>query len=121
MTARAYAKSLVKHYVDSPLRQSIEETFLPNLANTVRTHAALKPHVHTVRFRVKDPAHLLGKLLRKRAMLTGSRRITRDNLFNRVSDLAGLQAGFSMNLLFAVCTSAFILILIKGGRHDETA
>jgi fucose permease len=38
-----------------------------------------------------------------------------------VSDLMGLQVGFSMNLLFAVLTSASILILMRGIRHVKTA
>ncbi len=91
MTPKSYAKSLVDYYSSSPLRKSIAETFLPNLANTVRTHPSLTPHVHTVQFRVKDPGHLSKKLLRRPERLAGPRRITAANLFNRVNDLAGLR------------------------------
>ena len=91
MTSKAYVKALVDHYSSSPLRKSIEETFLPNLANTVRTHPALTSHIHTVQFRAKDPDHLAEKLLRKPERLAGPRRITVANLFNRVNDLAGLR------------------------------
>jgi ppGpp synthetase/RelA/SpoT-type nucleotidyltranferase len=86
-----YAKSIVSYYTSSELRTTIEQTFLPNLANTVRTHPLLKPHVHSVKFRSKDPEHLLKKLLRKKQKLQGSKRITADNLFRKVNDLAGLR------------------------------
>ncbi len=91
MSIKAYAKSLVEHYSASPLRRSLEETFLPNLANTVRTHASLTPHVHSVKFRMKDPEHLSKKLLRKPEKLRGPKRITTENLFNKINDLGGLR------------------------------
>lgn len=89
--SKRYARSLANAYSASDLRRSIEETFLPNFANSIRTSAALKPLVHSVKARTKDPEHLFEKLLRKRAKLEGPRRITADNLFRKVNDLAGVR------------------------------
>lgn len=86
-----YAQSLANHYATSELRATIDQTFLPNLANTIRTHPALKPHIHSVKFRSKDPQHLFKKLMRKAKKLKGPQRITSENLFRRVNDLAGLR------------------------------
>jgi hypothetical protein len=42
VSPRDYAKTLAQHYASSVLRTSIEETFLPNIANTVRTDPGAK-------------------------------------------------------------------------------
>jgi len=57
-------------------------------------HSSLSPIIHSVRSRVKDPDHLRDKLERK--MLTAKAEgkqfaITPDNLFEKVTDLAGIR------------------------------
>lgn len=47
-----------------------------------------KPSVHSVKSRLKDQEHLRDKILRKQA---GSNPITAENLFTRVTDLAGVR------------------------------
>jgi putative GTP pyrophosphokinase len=51
------------------------------------------PVVHSVRWRVKDPAHLLEKIIRKRA--SGSEKykeISKSNYYSVVTDLIGIRA-----------------------------
>ncbi len=91
MSLTQYAAALAGFYSASPLRKSIEETFLPNLANSIRTHQSLRDLVHSVKVRAKDSDHLRDKLLRHPERLRGTRRVTRENLFRRISDLAGVR------------------------------
>ncbi|MGN6294247.1 MAG: hypothetical protein ACTHMV_15985 [Chitinophagaceae bacterium] len=54
----------------------------------------LKPFIHTIKSRVKDPEHLRGKLIRKtkQAWADGQEyEITRENLFHRINDLVGFR------------------------------
>jgi putative GTP pyrophosphokinase len=54
----------------------------------------LSRYIHSVKWRVKDPEHLRDKLVRKavNAKRTGSEfDITRENLFSKLNDLAGLR------------------------------
>lgn len=47
-----------------------------------------RPAVHSVKSRIKNPEHLMGKIVRKQ---TGNTPITAENLFSRVTDLAGVR------------------------------
>ena len=54
----------------------------------------LSPLIHSIRGRIKDPVHLRGKLERKLRETKNARgrfRITPQNLFARVNDLAGIR------------------------------
>ena len=44
-----------------------------------------------MKVRTKDPDHLRDKLLRHRERLRGETRVTRDNLFRKINDLAGVR------------------------------
>jgi putative GTP pyrophosphokinase len=46
------------------------------------------PTVHSVKSRLKDPVHLKEKIVRKQA---GGDQITAENLFTRITDLAGVR------------------------------
>ena len=46
------------------------------------------PYVHTVKSRIKDSSHLADKVLRK---LEKGKIITKDNLFDTITDLAGVR------------------------------
>ncbi len=48
----------------------------------------IEPSIHSVKARLKDPEHLKGKIPRKWAE---SGPITTDNLFDRITDLAGVR------------------------------
>jgi putative GTP pyrophosphokinase len=54
----------------------------------------LMKHVHSVKWRTKDPDHLRDKLTRKLAEHRAHHRpfkITKDNLFSKINDLAGFR------------------------------
>src|SRR5229473_2740862 len=58
------------------------------------TSPALKPLVHSLKWRIKDPDHLREKLSRKwlKAKKEGRTfRVTRENLFRQVNDLVGFR------------------------------
>jgi len=67
------------------------ETFASNFAATIRSHGDIKPYIHSVKYRTKDPVHLRKKLLKKPAYLTGPKRITESTLFHRINDLVGVR------------------------------
>jgi len=46
------------------------------------------PAIHSVKSRIKDPSHLKEKIIRKQV---GGNPITADNLFTRLTDLAGVR------------------------------
>src|SRR6266705_4307644 len=54
----------------------------------------LAPYVHSMKWRVKDPVHLRDKLMRKAFEAKKAKQsfdITRENLFERINDLAGFR------------------------------
>jgi ppGpp synthetase/RelA/SpoT-type nucleotidyltranferase len=69
------------------------EAMLSSLVVNVQRARSLSPHVHSIRFRVKDPTHLQDKLARKllKARAGEGFSITPDNLFEKINDLAGLR------------------------------
>lgn len=83
--------SLVQHYVDNQM------TFiglLSNLKNYVETSKRLTELAHSVKSRVKDPEHLRAKLIRKgleAKVKGGPFPYTRENLFQKINDLAGFR------------------------------
>jgi GTP pyrophosphokinase len=82
---------LVAHYVE---HKDLMTTFGNSVRLAVRDSGAIKPYVHSMRFRMKDPDHLADKLRRKliSAKAEGNPfEIAKDNLFTRVTDLAGLR------------------------------
>jgi putative GTP pyrophosphokinase len=57
-------------------------------------HAGLRPLIHSTKKREKDPQHLCDKLKRKAAEALAAGKsfaITKDNLFQKVGDLAGVR------------------------------
>lgn len=70
------------------------QLFLNQIRDAITESQELKPHVHSVRWRLKDPDHLKDKLLRKidAAKQAGKAfGITRENLLVRVTDLVGIR------------------------------
>lgn len=54
----------------------------------------LRPHIHSIKSRIKDPEHLRDKLLRKLSVCKANGDpfdYTPDNLFTRITDLAGIR------------------------------
>jgi putative GTP pyrophosphokinase len=82
---------LVQHYVDS---QNHFALVLSQLKDHVLGDRDLMSQVHSIKWRIKDPAHLNDKLSRKLGEAKEKRsafKITRDNLFSKISDLAGFR------------------------------
>lgn len=51
-------------------------------------HNPISPIVHSIKWRLKDPDHLRDKLERK---IAAGKEITKDNLFQQITDLAGIR------------------------------
>lgn len=68
------------------------EQFLAGVRAFFETHPALhEPHlpvIHSIKCRLKDPEHLRDKLERK---ITAGKEITLDNLFQEITDFAGIR------------------------------
>ncbi|MFY3628287.1 (p)ppGpp synthetase [Achromobacter xylosoxidans] len=83
--------SLVTHYRENELgRAERLADALLRLANDSK----LRPHVHSVKMRAKDPEHLRDKLNRKLAQCKTAGNpfdIDKDNLFAKINDLAGVR------------------------------
>lgn len=91
----AAEKDLVKPIVARFKKDiGLVETMLSAFLIAVQQSQKLAPHVHSVRSRIKDPAHLQDKLARKiiKAKAGGPAfGVTADNLFESINDLAGLR------------------------------
>jgi ppGpp synthetase/RelA/SpoT-type nucleotidyltranferase len=84
-------RELVEHYTTN---QSLVSNFFKSLLVYIDESGELKKFVHSIRSRMKDADHLRDKLERKmRAAKERSEPydITKDNLFVRINDLAGIR------------------------------
>src|SRR4051812_10300198 len=82
---------LVQHY---RAHFDVFERFVENLRVLFGEAPDLKPHVHSMRWRVKDPDHLRHKLIRKMSIATekgATWNVDEGNLFENVNDLAGFR------------------------------
>lgn len=64
------------------------------LNDQLKENEDLSPFIHFIKYRVKDPAHLREKLIRKaieRKRSGEKPNINRENLFTKVTDLAGVR------------------------------
>lgn len=88
---RSLLDSLVNTYKD---QQELVNSMLTQLRDLVVGRRDLMRYVHSLRWRLKDPAHLRDKLERKvtEAKIAGkSFSITPDNLLFKINDLAGIR------------------------------
>lgn len=81
--------SILRKYV---LNKHLFEHFMNGVVDTFRLDPSLNdyhhPIVHTIKSRLKDADHLKDKIERKNK---DAEIITEDNLFERVTDLAGVR------------------------------
>ncbi len=86
---------LVQHYKENiPLIRGFLHGFHSHFIETLGENGALADAVHSLKFRMKDPEHLRGKLFRKlKASKAKSEafEITREDLFLRINDLGGYR------------------------------
>lgn len=90
-TERKLVKELVSHY---ETKRGIFEGFLTSLQAQIMASDKLAPHIHSLKWRLKDPKHLEGKLFRKMDEFKAKKQkfpIRVENLFTKVNDLAGLR------------------------------
>jgi putative GTP pyrophosphokinase len=83
--------TLVDHYVEN---QDHFALVLSQVKGHVLSDRDLMRHVHSIKWRTKDPEHLRDKLSRKLGEAKESHRsfnITKDNLFMEINDLAGFR------------------------------
>jgi len=64
------------------------ESFAKSLSDYFSTDATLKPFIHFIKYRTKEPDHLRDKLIRK---TVDGDEINAENLFDKITDLAGLR------------------------------
>jgi ppGpp synthetase/RelA/SpoT-type nucleotidyltranferase len=83
-------EELVSHYITN---RSDFSTFLDQARLAFANSDELAEHVHSFRWRLKDPDHLRDKLHRKyeESGETAVLSINLDNLFRKINDLAGLR------------------------------
>ncbi len=84
-------KQLVQHYVKNQDHFSL---VLNQLKDHVLGDKDLMSQVHSIKWRIKDPGHLRDKLVRQlgKAKESGKPfKITTDNLFSKINDLAGFR------------------------------
>ncbi len=84
-------KQLVEHYDEN---KNLFDQFVQQLLPLFTNAKALVPLIHSMKWRVKDPKHLENKLVRKlrEAQSQGKEfKITVDNLFLKINDLAGFR------------------------------
>jgi putative GTP pyrophosphokinase len=90
-TDNAQIAALVAHFEKN---LQLFETLQGQLLNNVVTSSVLKPHIHSVRARTKDPLHLRDKLERKFLKAKEERtalKLDEENLFSKINDLVGLR------------------------------
>jgi GTP pyrophosphokinase len=88
---RQQIDDLVTHYI---VNQETASTLLEILRVHITGDKVLKPFIHSIKSRVKDPEHLRDKLERKFLESRKMRRafgIDKDNLFVKINDLAGFR------------------------------
>jgi len=88
---RRLIRQIVDHYREN---RGILGTFLQSLKRQVLSSKILKPHIHSLSWRMKDPNHLKDKLERKLRDYKKQKKkfvITPQNLFVKINDLAGLR------------------------------
>lgn len=81
---------------------------------------ALAPHVHSFKWRLKQPSHLREKLRRKilLAKKTGQPfDINRDNMFDRINDLVGMRILHLYTRQISAIDKAIKALLDEGGLH----
>ena len=64
------------------------EMWMRNVFDFFNRHPEVRKHVHSVKYRLKEPEHLQEKLQRK---WDAEDPITAENLFQRITDLAGVR------------------------------
>jgi ppGpp synthetase/RelA/SpoT-type nucleotidyltranferase len=88
---RILIRELVKYYERN---DGVLSTFLQSLRGQVQGSKALRPYIHSLSWRMKDPGHLEDKLkrqLREHKEKGKPFPFTTNNLFVKINDLAGLR------------------------------
>jgi len=89
MATKRELSQLVKLYRDhTHLFQYFQEGVISALRLDPKLNTDPLPIIHSIKTRLKDPDHLVDKIKRKEAE---GRLITKDNLFNEITDLAGVR------------------------------
>lgn len=91
--ARGYSvediHACIKEYCD---RAKDYELLIQQFSTHVQSAPSIAPHVHSVRFRLKDPLHLADKLVRKCLAKERPRNITPNTFFSAVDGVTDLGA-----------------------------
>jgi putative GTP pyrophosphokinase len=88
---KTLVSNLVKYYADN---QDLIKVMLTQLSDAIHGSPKLMAHIHSTKWRLKDPEHLRDKLVRKLMDAKSKKRalpISEGNLFRRINDLAGFR------------------------------
>jgi putative GTP pyrophosphokinase len=110
---------LVSHFVNN--RHQFER-IVGELNAAFTASPALKPLVHSLKWRIKDPTHLRDKLIRKWVVAKQKHRafhITRANLFQKINDLVGFRVLHLYTREMERLNSALIQSLSEGYKLKE--
>lgn len=75
-------------------KQHLYQTFASTLFTMFSEHSLLKPYIHSLKYRVKDPEHLRAKICLKFLEANSNGKIfelDEDSIFKTITDLAGVR------------------------------
>jgi GTP pyrophosphokinase len=90
---RKLIRNLVNYYANEQ-NSEVLTTFLNSLRGQIQGSTTLRPYIHSLSWRMKEPDHLEDKLKRKLREYKARGKqfpITTSNLFVKINDLAGLR------------------------------
>ena len=88
---RKLARSLLDHFEEN---KHLVSSFSNQILGYLRDDPKLKPYIHTLKDRIKEPDRLEDKIYRKMADAKAAKAqfdITSENLFSKINDLAGIR------------------------------
>lgn len=93
-------------------KKTLIESLLAGVEAFFRKNKTLQPYIHSITSRLKDPSHLADKIARKAEK---GKLITRENLFDTVTDLAGVRVLHLYPRQFDVIHSALMYAINADG------
>lgn len=93
-------------------KKPLIEPLLAGVEAFFRKNTTLRPYIHTINTRMKDPGHLADKIARK---FQDGKVITKDNLFTSVTDLAGVRVLHLYPRQFDILHSALMKAINEDG------
>lgn len=111
----APSELLLNELQEAYLEEYIQfEEFTETVNKYFYRNAAVKPFVHSTKFRLKDPEHLKEKIVRK---WKSDDPITRENFFRKITDLSGVRILLLKQSDFSAVHQAIVDRINKGNWY----